>query len=104
MNLVENKDYEIIPDKGDEQAWNVRVLSGLYTETVLKYGVVKFNGKGKEKYMSFNFDIIYTPDTELTKESVELQEFAGLMLEKIMARGIEEGTVITRDVKENNAN
>jgi|TARA_B000000609_G_scaffold43466_1_gene31384 hypothetical protein len=104
MNLVENKDYEIIPDKGDEQAWNVRVLSGLYTETVLKYGVVKFNGKGKEKYMSFNFDIIYTPDTELTKESVELQEFAGLMLEQIMARGIEEGNVITRDIKENNAN
>ena len=104
MNLVENKDYEIIPDKGDEQAWNVRVLSGLYTETVLKYGVVKFNGKGKEKYMSFNFDIIYTPDTELTKESVELQEFAGLMLEKIMARGIEEGNVMTRDIKENNAN
>ena len=103
MNLVENKDYEIIPDKGDEQAWNVRVLSGLYTETVLKYGVVKFNGKGKEKYMSFNFDIIYTPDTELTKESVELQEFAGLMLEQIMARGIEEGNVITRDIKENNA-
>ena len=104
MNLVENKDYEIIPDKGDEQAWNVRVLSGLYTETVLKYGVVKFNGKGKEKYMSFNFDIIYTPDTELTKESIELQEFAGLMLEQIMARGIEEGNVITRDIKENNAN
>ena len=104
MNLVENKDYEIIPDKGDEQAWNVRVLSGLYTETVLKYGVVKFNGKGKEKYMSFNFDIIYTPDTELTKESVELQEFAGLMLEQIMARGIEEGNVMTRDTKENNAN
>ena len=104
MNLVENKDYEIIPDKGDEQAWNVRVLSGLYTETVLKYGVVKFNGKGKEKYMSFNFEIIYTPDTELTKESVELQEFAGLMLEQIMARGIEEGNVITRDIKENNAN
>ena len=104
MNLVENKDYEIIPDKGDEQAWNVRVLSGLYTETVLKYGVVKFNGKGKEKYMSFNFDIIYTPDTELTKESVQLQEFAGLMLEQIMARGIEEGNVITRDIKENNAN
>ena len=104
MNLVENKDYEIIPDKGDEQAWNVRILSGLYTETVLKYGVVKFNGKGKEKYMSFNFDIIYTPDTELTKECVELQEFAGLMLEQIMARGIEEGNVITRDIKENNAN
>ena len=94
MNLVENKDYEIIPDKGDEQAWNVRVLSGLYTETVLKYGVVKFNGKGKEKYMSFNFDIIYTPDTELKKEDVDLQVFAGTMLHEIM----------TRNLKENNAN
>ena len=72
MNLVENKDYEIIPDKGDDQAWNVRVLSGLYTETVLKYGVVKFNGKGKEKYMSFNFDIIYTPDTELTLSLIHI--------------------------------
>ena len=41
MNLVENKHYEIIPDKTDDKAWNVRVLSGPYTETVIKYGVVK---------------------------------------------------------------
>ena len=32
--------------------------------------VVKFNGKGKDKYMSFNFEIVYTPDTELTKENL----------------------------------
>ena len=102
MNLVENKDYEIIPDKGDEQAWNVRVLSGLYTETVLKYGVVKFNGKGKEKYMSFNFDIIYTPDTELTVSDLKLQEFAGIMLEQIMSQGFSNGDVITREIKDAN--
>ena len=47
MVLTENKHYEIIPDKGDDQAWNVRILSGTFTETVLKYGVVKFNGKKK---------------------------------------------------------
>ena len=47
MVLKENKHYEIIPDKGDDQAWNVRILSGTFTETVLKYGVVKFNGKKK---------------------------------------------------------
>ena len=92
--------YQIIPDKGDDQAWNVRIMAGPYTETVLKYGVVKFNGKGKDKYMSFNFDIIYTPDTELKKENVELQEFAGNLLEQVMARGIEEGNVITREVKD----
>ena len=104
MVLKEGYHYQIIPDKGDDQAWNVRILAGMFTETVLRYGVIKFNGKGKEKYMSFNFDIVYTPDSELTNDSVELQEFAGLMLEKIMAKGIEEGNVMTRDIKENNAN
>ena len=46
MVLVEDKHYQIIPDKGDEQAWNVRILSGTFTETVLKFGVVKFISQG----------------------------------------------------------
>ena len=100
MVLKENEHYEIIPDKGDDQAWNVRILSGVFTETVLKYGVVKFNGK--EKNMSFNFDIVYTPDTELKVSDLKLQEFAGMMLEQIMAQGIRDGEVITREVKDAN--
>ena len=100
MVLKENKHYEIIPDKGDDQAWNVRILSGMFTETVLKYGVVKFNGKKKD--MTFNFDIIYTPDTELTVSDLKLQEFAGIMLEQIMAQGVRDGEVITREIKDAN--
>tara|TARA_B100000519_G_scaffold109770_1_gene95034 strand:- start:1128 stop:1445 length:318 start_codon:yes stop_codon:yes gene_type:complete len=98
MVLKEGYHYQIIPDKGDDQAWNVRILAGMFTETVLRYGVIKFNGKGKEKYMSFNFDIVYTPDSELTNDSIELQEFAGNMLEQIMAQGIKEGSVISREI------
>ena len=98
MVLKENKHYEIIPDKGDDQAWNVRILSGTFTETVLKYGVVKFDGK--KKNMTFNFDIIYTPDTELDVSNLKLQEFAGIMLEQIMANGIKEGSVITKEIED----
>ena len=87
MNLVENKHYEIIPDKTDDKAWNVRVLSGPYTETVIKYGVVKFNGE--EKDMTFNFNIVYSPDEELEVSNVKLQEFAGIMLSQIMQKGNE---------------
>ena len=100
MLLKENKHYEIIPDKEDDQAWNVRILSGMFTETVLKYGVVKFNGKKKD--MTFNFDIVYTPDTELTVSDLKLQEFAGVMLEQIMAQGFRDGEVITREIKDAN--
>tara|TARA_A100001388_G_scaffold158418_1_gene118177 strand:+ start:1491 stop:1793 length:303 start_codon:yes stop_codon:yes gene_type:complete len=100
MVLKENKHYEIIPDKTDDQAWNVRILSGMFTETVLKYGVVKFNGKKKD--MTFNFDIVYTPDTELTVSDLKLQEFAGIMLEQIMSQGFSNGEVITREIKDAN--
>ena len=100
MVLKENKHYQIIPDKGDDQAWNVRILSGTFTETVLRYGVVKFNGKKKD--MTFNFDIVYTPDTELKVSDLQLQEFAGIMLEQIMAQGFRDGEVVTREIKDAN--
>ena len=100
MVLKEGYHYQIIPDKGDDQAWNVRILSGTFTETVLKYGVVKFNGKKKD--MTFNFDIVYTPDTELKVSDLKLQEFAGIMLEQIMAQGMRDNEVITREVKDAN--
>ena len=100
MVLKENKHYEIIPDKTDDQAWNVRILSGMFTETVLKYGVVKFNGKKKD--MTFNFDIVYSPDTELTVNNLELQDFAGIMLENIIEQGIKDGQVVTREIKDAN--
>ena len=100
--MEEGKHYEIIPDREDDQSWNVRILTGPFTETVLKYGVIKFNEIPKN--MSFNFTIGYSPDTELTTENIDLQDFAGAMLEKIMANGIKDGSVITREIENANNN
>jgi len=94
ITLKENIDYEIIPDHQDEQAWNVRILKGPFTETVIKYGVIKFN----KKNMSFNFNLVYSPDTELTTDDYDLQDFAGEMLEKIMENGIKEKSVVTKEI------
>ena len=78
--MKENTDYEIIPDMNDDKSWNVRILTGAFTETVIKYGVVKFN----DEDMAFNFDIISSPDNDLTTDDVDLQKHAGNMLEKII--------------------
>tara|TARA_B100001248_G_scaffold9854_1_gene6485 strand:+ start:7579 stop:7887 length:309 start_codon:yes stop_codon:yes gene_type:complete len=96
MVLEENKHFEIIPDHNDENAWNVRILKGPFTETVLKYGVIKFNEIPKN--MSFNFNIVYTPDTELTRDDFNLQDFAGALLEKIISNGIKDKSIITREI------
>ena len=98
--MKESVHYEIIPDRDDEQAWNVRMLKGPFTETVLKYGVIKFNEIPKN--MSFNFKIVYSPDTELTVEDARLQDFAGEVLEKIMEQGMKDGSVINKEIKHGN--
>ena len=100
MELKENRHYEIIPDHQDDQAWNVRILSGQFTETVIKYGVIKFNEIPKN--MTFNFDIVYSPDTELTKDDYHLQDFAGALLEKIISNGIKDKSIITREITDAN--
>ena len=98
--MEEGVNYEIIPDKVDEQAWNVRILTGPFTETVLKYGVIKFNEIPKN--MSFNFSIIYSPDTELTVDDLRLQDSAGAVLEKIMENGMKDGSVVNKEIKHGN--
>ena len=96
--MKEGIHYQIIPDREDEQSWNVRILKGVFTETVIKYGTVRFNEIPKN--MSFDFKIVYTPDTELKVSDENLQDFAGVMLEKIMAQGVEEGSVITKEIQD----
>ncbi len=98
--MEEGVHYEIIPDKADDQAWNVRMLAGPFTETVLKYGVIKFNEIPKN--MSFNFSIVYSPDTELTVDDLRLQDSAGAVLEKIMENGMKDGSVVSKEIKHGN--
>ena len=51
--------------------------------------------------MSFNFFIESSPDEDLKIDNEELQEFVGGMLESILAQGIKEGSIITKDIQDN---
>jgi hypothetical protein len=97
--MIELKDYELIPSEEDGQAWNVRLLTGPFTETVFRFGSISFN-EIEEGMMSFNFHIVYSPDENLTTEVVELQEYAGDLLQAIIRDGIESGSVITKETDE----
>jgi len=96
MSLIELKDYELIPAEGDDQAWAVRILTGNYIETVLQFHAISFN-RVEEGVMSFNFEVISSPDSELTVENIELQEFAGDLLEAIIRDGMDTGSVIMKE-------
>ena len=95
MTLVELKDYELIPAEEDEQAWAVRVLSGDYVESVLRFGTISMN-RVEEGVLTFDFAVISSPDPNLSTEDESLQEYAGDLLQAIIRDGIESGSIITK--------
>lgn len=95
MTLVELKDYELIPAEEDEQAWAVRVLSGDYVESVLRFGTISMN-RVEEGVLTFDFTVISSPDPNLSTEDENLQEYAGDLLQAIIRDGIESGSIITK--------
>ena len=79
--MKQNEDYELIPGNGEN--WDVRILTGDFTETVLNFSKLKVTEDGE--HLSFNFDIVSTPDLELNAdENIDLQNVAGVILSDIL--------------------
>lgn len=93
----ENVEYELTPAEENNYGWNVRILKGTFNETVIRFGNLAANEK--EGHLSFNFKVISSPDSELTENNKELQEEAGQILNSIIERGLEDGSVVTTERK-----
>ena len=50
--------------------------------------------------MTFSFEVISSPDPNVTTENVDLQIEAGEILESVMSKGMEEGYVKMREKEE----
>jgi len=95
----ENVTYEFVPAE-DPDEWHIRILEGMYNETVIKYDAISFNTHA-ENTMSFNFYLISSPDTELSLDDIGLQETAGVILQHIIKTAIErdDGTIGFRETE-----
>lgn len=94
--MSEGIHYELIPaDFENDQAWDVRILKGDFVESVIRFGNVAINGK--EENLTFNFDIISTPDVNLTTESIELQDAVGSILVDVIENAIADKQLVAED-------
>jgi hypothetical protein len=100
--LKENINYELVPSDGDDDAWNVRILTGDYTETVFQFGAISINGEDHDEdasEMTFNFDVISSPDNSLDPETdIGLQNHVGDILLSILEKAIENNELVTKEV------
>ena len=97
--VSEGVDYELIPVEyvDNEAAWDLRILRGEFTESVLRYGTITFDGV--RDCLAFDFRVVDSPDPDLDSSNEVLQEFAALMLGDILERGISEGWVYGTEKK-----
>ena len=93
--LSENVHFEIIPSE-DKHGWNIRILEE-FPETVIAFDVIEL--VEDEAQISFNFTIIYTPDTDLSVESLPLQEYTGRILTSLLEVAVSDGTLVAQDKK-----
>ena len=98
----EGVDYELIPvDYVDnDAAWDVRILRGPFTESVIRYGTIRFDGE--RDCLTFDFRVVESPDADVSSEVEELQEFAADILEQIIERGATEGWIYATERKDGN--
>lgn len=93
--MRENKDYELIPASGfeeNEAAWDVRILTGDFTETVARYGNVAINEQAG--MINFNFVVVSSPDESLDENNEELQNTLGLILQDVLERSLQDGSAV----------
>lgn len=102
LQLVENVDYQLVPSKDDDDSWEVRFLTGPFPETVIQYGSVQLDGRGREEDVEilFNFRIIESPDLELSTTNVELQQYAGDVLQMLVLQSVKDGTLQSREAEQ----
>ena len=101
QRVSEDIDYELAPaeDVKNEQAWDVRILRGPFTETVIRFGNIALNET--EGCLNFNFVIISTPDDSLTEEREDLQIFVGDILESVLENAIADGQLLENERTDN---
>ncbi len=96
MKHKENKTYQLVPGEEGDQHWLVRFLEGPYAETVIQYGSISVNDE-EEGTMSFNFFVESSPDSELTSDDVDLQLWAGDVLQEILREAIMDGSAVLQE-------
>ena len=96
----EGTDFNIIPVEGYEAGWDVRILTGEYVETTLRYGNIRMDGTSKDPEMKFDFKVTYSPINELNSDNGDLQIFAGDVLLSILSRAMKEDALVIEDVKQ----
>ena len=85
--LVENEDYELIPSPDKNEYWWIRIKTGDFIESIVSFGQIKVDEKADS--LKFDFTLHYSPDPDLSVDDINLQKYAGKILESVIMNNLE---------------
>jgi hypothetical protein len=105
--LIEGVDYMYTFPENDPKSIHIKLLSGVYADTVYKYGKVKFKEENEQVYLIFGYDVIESTVEKPKKleKDVDFKNYIGNLLADIMLSNIEQEVIDetgTNDSEESN--
>ena len=91
----EGVDYEFVIPADKETTINIRVLRGVYADTVYQYGKVKFSdGEDGAIYLQFVYNVLETPlEKDDLEKDMSFKNFIGDILVGIMSQNMDKGII-----------
>lgn len=86
--LEENINYELIPSADKNEYWWIRIKEGEFIESIISFGQIRVDEKNDS--MNFDFTLHYSPDEDLTVDNIDLQRYAGKILESVIVNNLNE--------------
>lgn len=88
------KEYDIIPGEDANSAtWDIRILEGMYTETVIRYNNIMISEETDPEtgdgFLKFDYNIISSPQDDLTEDDPGLVEVVQNVMESILHMTVE---------------
>ena len=92
----EGINYTLVPvDESNTQAWDVRLMECDFPETVIRFGNVAF--VPEDESLHFNFEVVSSPDSNVDEDTIELQDYAAMVLEDILEMAAADGSLAVKE-------
>lgn len=93
--MEEGFDYCFIYPKDDTTNVHVKILEGVYKNTVFKYGKVKFQEISEEMHLVFAYDVLESPVTKpkTLEKDEDFKNYIGNLLVEIMSGNLQQDLI-----------
>jgi len=90
--MIEGIDYCFIYPKDEKDITHIKVLSGIYKDTIFKYGKVSFKEELDQTRLLFAYYVLESPVAKPKKleKDPDFKQFAGDLLVELMTANLDE--------------